>query len=470
MFENLSQRLGSTLDRLRGQGRLSEENIKDTLREIRMALLEADVALPVVREFIDAIRDKATGEAVIKSLTPGQVLIKIVNDELVRIMGEANERLDLAAQPPAVILMAGLQGSGKTTTTGKLSRYLKERENKKVMVVSCDVYRPAAIEQLKTVANEVGAEFFPSSADQKPIAIARSALSAARKGFYDVLIVDTAGRLHVDEEMMGEIKELHAEITPVETLFVVDSMTGQDAANTAKAFHDALPLTGVILTKTDGDSRGGAALSIRHITGKPIKFLGVGEKSDALEPFHPDRVASRILGMGDVLSLVEEVTRKVDHEKAEKLAKKVAKGKTFTLDDFKEQMEQMAQMGGLSGMLDKLPGMGKIPDAVKNQVGDKEVGRTIAIINSMTKKEREFPAIIKGSRKKRIAAGSGTQVQDINRLLKQFLQMQKMMKKMKGGGMAKMMRGLGGGGGGFPPGGGGMPPGIGGGGGGFPFK
>lgn len=469
MFENLSQRLGSTLDRLRGQGRLTEENIKDTLREIRMALLEADVALPVVREFIDVIRDKATGEEVLKSLTPGQTLIKVVNDELVHVMGEANESLNLAAQPPAVILMAGLQGSGKTTSVGKLSRFLNERHHKKVMVVSCDVYRPAAIEQLKTLASEVHAEFFPSSSDQKPIAIARSAIAAARKGFYDVLIVDTAGRLHIDDAMMGEIKELHAELEPVETLFVVDSMTGQDAATTAKAFHDALPLTGVILTKTDGDARGGAALSIRHVTGKPIKFLGVGEKSDALEPFHPDRMASRILGMGDVLSLVEEVTRKVDHEKAEKLAKKVAKGKNFTLDDFKEQMEQMSNMGGLSSMLDKLPGMAKIPDAVKNQVNDKEISRTIAIINSMTPKEREFPAIIKGSRKKRIAAGSGTQVQEVNRMLKQFTQMQKMMKKMKGGGMAKMLRGLKGGGG-FPPGGmppgGGMPPM----GGGFPFK
>ena len=466
MFKNLSDRLGQTLDRIRGQGRLTEDNIKETLREIRMALLEADVALPVVRDFIDSIREKATGENVLKSLTPGQTLVKLVNDELIHLMGDANERLDLSTQPPAVVLMAGLQGSGKTTSVGKLSRYLREREKKKVMVVSCDVYRPAAIEQLRTLAGEVGAGFFPSSPDQKPVAIARSALAEARKSFADVLIVDTAGRLHVDADMMSEIQELHAELKPVETLFVVDSMTGQDAANTAKAFNEALPLTGVILTKADGDSRGGAALSIRHITGKPIKFLGIGEKVDALEPFYPDRLASRILGMGDVLSLVEEVTRKVDHEKAAKLAKKVAKGQGFTLSDFREQMEQMSKMGGLTSMLDKLPGMNKIPDAVKNQVNDREIGRTIAIINSMTPQEREFPAIIKGSRKKRIAAGSGVQVQDVNKLLKQFAQMQKMMKKMKGKGMMNMMRGMKGGlpPGGMPP-GGGLPPG-----GGFPFK
>lgn len=466
MFKNLSDRLGQTLDRIRGQGRLTEDNIKETLREIRMALLEADVALPVVRDFIDSIREKATGENVLKSLTPGQTLVKLVNDELIHLMGDANERLDLSTQPPAVVLMAGLQGSGKTTSVGKLSRYLREREKKKVMVVSCDVYRPAAIEQLRTLAGEVGADFFPSSPDQKPVAIARSALAEARKSFADVLIVDTAGRLHVDADMMSEIQQLHAELKPVETLFVVDSMTGQDAANTAKAFNEALPLTGVILTKADGDSRGGAALSIRHITGKPIKFLGIGEKVDALEPFYPDRLASRILGMGDVLSLVEEVTRKVDHEKAAKLAKKVAKGQGFTLSDFREQMEQMSKMGGLTSMLDKLPGMNKIPDAVKNQVNDREIGRTIAIINSMTPQEREFPAIIKGSRKKRIAAGSGVQVQDVNKLLKQFAQMQKMMKKMKGKGMMNMMRGMKGGlpPGGMPP-GGGLPPG-----GGFPFK
>ena len=394
-----------------------------------------------------------------KSLTPGQTLIKIVNDELVKVMGEANESLNLAVQPPAVILMAGLQGSGKTTSVAKLSRWLLERARKKVMVVSCDVYRPAAIEQLKTLAAEVGTEFFPSSPDQQPLRIAQDALAQAKKGFVDVLIIDTAGRLHVDEQMMEEIKELHQAVRPIETLFVVDSMTGQDAANTAKAFNEALPLTGVILTKADGDARGGAALSIRHITGKPIKFIGMGEKIDALEPFHPDRGASRILGMGDVLSLVEEVTRKVDREQAEKLAKKLQKGKDFDLEDFKEQMLQMANMGGMRSLLDKLPGMGDLPEQVKSQVNDKEMGRLIAIINSMTPHERRFPAIIKGSRKRRIATGSGTQVQDVNKLLKQFTQMQKMMKKMKGGGMKKMMRALGGR---FP--GGGMPPG-----GGFPF-
>jgi signal recognition particle subunit SRP54 len=468
MFASLSDRLGGVLQKVRGQGRISEENIKDTLREVRMALLEADVALPVVKAFVEQVREKALGEEVLKSLTPGQVLVKIVNDELVRVMGEANEQLDLAAQPPAIILMAGLQGSGKTTSVGKLARLLQERDKKKVMVVSADVYRPAAIEQLKTLAGEVGATFQPSSSDQAPLAIARSAISAARKGFFDVLIVDTAGRLAIDDDMMAEIQALHSELNPVETLFVVDAMTGQDAANTAKAFNDALALTGVILTKTDGDARGGAALSIRQITGKPIKFLGVGEKSDALEPFHPDRVASRILGMGDVLSLVEEVTQKVDQKKAAKLAKKIHKGEGFTLSDFKEQMEQMANMGGMSGLLDKLPGMGQVPDAVKAQVGDKEVKKLIAIVNSMTPQERSFPAVIKGSRKKRIAAGSGTQVQDVNKLLKQFTQMQKMMKKMKGGGMAKMMRGMQGKfPGGFPGGGpGGMPPG---GGGGLPF-
>ncbi|PLY16718.1 MAG: signal recognition particle protein [Sedimenticola sp.] len=456
MFDNLTERLGGVLNKLRGQGRLTEENITETMREVRMALLEADVALPVVRTFVDQVKEKALGEEVMKSLTPGQVLIKIVNDELIKVMGEANESLNLAAQPPAVVLMAGLQGSGKTTSVAKLAKWLHESQRKSVMVVSCDIYRPAAIEQLQTLAKEVGADFFPSNPDQRPLDIARAALDQAKKLYKDVLIVDTAGRLHVDSEMMDEIKALHQGIKPVETLFVVDSMTGQDAANTAKAFDDALPLTGVILTKTDGDARGGAALSIRQITGKPIKFLGVGEKVAALEPFHPERMASRILGMGDVLSLVEEVQRKVDHTKAEKLAKKIHKGKGFDLEDFKEQMEQMANMGGLSSLMDKLPGMGSVPDHVKNQVNDKEVVKTIAIINSMTPQERQFPNIIKGSRKRRIAVGSGTQVQDINKLLKQFAQMQKMMKKMKGGGMAKMMKGLKGrmGPGGMPPGGG----------------
>ena len=458
MFENLQERFGRVLNNLRGQGRLTEDNIKDTLREVRMALLEADVALPVVRQLIDQIREKALGEEVMRSLTPGQVLIKIVNDELVALMGEANERLDLSAQPPAVVLMAGLQGSGKTTSAAKLARWLQEKQKKSVLVVSCDVYRPAAIEQLRTVAAEVGAGFFPSSGEQNPVDIARAALDAARKQYKDVLIVDTAGRLHVDAAMMEEIQAIHAAVRPVETLFVVDAMTGQDAANTARAFDEALPLTGVVLTKTDGDARGGAALSIRQITGKPIKFLGTGEKTTALEPFHPDRVASRILGMGDVVTLVEEVQTKIDREQAERLVKKLKKGKDFDLADFKEQLEQMTKLGGMTGLLDKLPGMGQIPDHVKNQVNDKELVKLIAIINSMTPQERQFPAIVKGSRKRRIAQGSGTQVQDINKLLKQFAQMQKVMKKMKGGGMAKMMRAMQGRmPGGFP--GGGMPPG-----------
>jgi len=441
MFENLTDRLTGTIKRLRGQGRLSEDNIKDALREVRMALLEADVALPVVKDFIDKVRERAVGQEVMQSLTPGQALVKIVNDELVALMGEACDELQLNVQPPAVVLMAGLQGSGKTTSTGKLARWLKERKNKSVMVASCDIY-PAAIEQLKTLATEVGAVFFPSSTDQDPVTIANAALEQARKQHVDVLIIDTAGRLHIDTDMMDEIQRVHTAVQPIETLFVVDSMTGQDAANTARAFNDALPLSGIILTKTDGDARGGAALSIRAITGKPIKFLGIGEKTDALEPFHPDRVASRILGMGDVLSLVEEVERKVDKEKATRLAKKLHKGKRFDLTDFHDQLEQMAGMGGLGGLMDKLPGMSQIPKNVREQVNDKDMDRMLAVIRSMTLKERAFPGIIKGSRRRRIAAGSGTQVQDVNRLLKQFTQMQKMMKKMSKGGMKNMMRGL----------------------------
>jgi len=442
MFDNLTDRLTHTIKRLRGQGRLSEDNIKETLREVRMALLEADVALPVVKEFIDKVRERAVGQEVLQSLTPGQALVKIVNEELVSLMGEACDELQLNVQPPAVVLMAGLQGSGKTTSTAKLARWLKERKRKSVLVASCDVYRPAAIDQLQTLAGEVGAEFFPSSKDQEPVAIASAALDYARKHHHDVLIVDTAGRLHIDADMMAEIQRIHAAVNPVETLFVVDSMTGQDAANTARAFHDALPLSGVVLTKTDGDARGGAALSIRSITGKPIKFLGVGEKTEALEPFHPDRVASRILGMGDVLSLVEEAERKVDKDKAAKLAKKLHTGKRFDLEDFHDQLEQMAGMGGLGGLIDKLPGISRLPQNVKNQVNDREIHRMLAIIRSMTPKERRFPDVIKGSRRKRIAAGSGTQIQDVNRLLKQFMQMQKMMKKMSKGGMKNMMRGL----------------------------
>lgn len=442
MFENLSERLLRTVKNLRGQGRLTEDNIKDALREVRMALLEADVALPVVRDFVNRVRERAIGQEVLLSLTPGQVLIKIVHEELVRLMGEANAELNLRTQPPAVVLMAGLQGSGKTTSVAKLARWLKERQHKKVMVTSCDVYRPAAIEQLRKLAGEVGAEFFPSDVGQAPAVIARQALEQARRQGMDVLIVDTAGRLHVDQDMMAEIQQLHAALDPIETLFVVDSMTGQDAANTAQAFDAALPLTGVVLTKTDGDARGGAALSIRQITGKPIKFLGVGEKTAALEPFFPDRVASRILGKGDVLSLVEEIEQKVDREKALKLAKKVQKGKGFDLEDFRDQMQQMMGMGGIASLLDKMPGLGAATAAIKDQAADKEVKRLIAIINSMTPQERQFPDVIKGSRKRRIAAGSGTQIQDVNRLLKQFDQAQKMMKKMKGGGLMKMMRGL----------------------------
>jgi signal recognition particle subunit SRP54 len=451
MFDGLSERLGQTIRNIRGVGRLTEDNIKDTLREVRMALLEADVALPVVKEFIDHLRERAVGEEVIKSLTPGQAFIKVVNDEMARLMGEANDALNLAVAPPAVILMAGLQGAGKTTTVGKLARFLKERHKKSVMVVSCDVYRPSAIEQLRTVAGQVNATFFPSDSKQDPVKIARAALQEARKQHQDVLIVDTAGRLHIDEDMMAEIKRLHAALDPVETLFVVDSMTGQDAANTAKAFDDALPLSGVILTKTDGDARGGAALSVRQITGKPIKFMGVGEKTDALEPFHPDRVASRILGMGDIVTLVEEAQQKLDVSKAEKMAKKFQKGKGFDLEDFRDQFQQLKNMGGITSMLDKLPGVGNLPQAALNQIDEKQFSRQEAIINSMTPKERRFPDVINGSRKRRIAVGSGTQVQDVNRLLKQFKQMQKMMKKMKKGGMAKMMKMMGGKGG-MPPG------------------
>lgn len=466
MFENLTDRLSKSLKNIRGKGRLTEDNIKGTLREVRMALLEADVALPVVRDFIKAIKKRAVGREVAKSLNPGQEFIKVVQNELELAMGEVNESLDLNTQPPAILLMAGLQGAGKTTSVAKLARLLKTKEKKSVLVVSADIYRPAAIKQLETLAAEVDVEFFPSDISQKPIDIANAAIDFAKKKFIDVVIVDTAGRLHVDSEMMDEIKDLHQAIQPVETLFVVDAMTGQDAANTAQAFNETLPLTGVILTKADGDARGGAALSIRHITGKPIKFIGMGEKTDALEAFHPDRIASRILGMGDVLSLIEDIESKVDKQKADKLAKKIKKGKGFDLEDFREQLQQMKNMGGMTSMMDKLPGMGQLPDALKNQVNDKSTDIMEVIINSMTKKERAKPEIIKGGRKRRIAAGSGTQIQDVNKLLKQFTQMQKMMKKMSGkGGMRKMMsgmQGMMGGAGGMPGMGGmGMPPGLG---------
>ncbi len=443
MFENLTERLSKTLRNISGRGRLTEDNIKDTLREVRMALLEADVALPVVKEFVSRVKERAVGQEVNKSLSPGQAFIKIVQGELIAVMGEANESLDLATQPPAVILMAGLQGAGKTTSVAKLAKYLKDRLKKKVLVVSADVYRPAAIKQLQTLAADIGVEFFPSTAEQKPVAIAEAAITHARKQFFDVLIVDTAGRLHVDADMMAEIQHLHQSVKPIETLFVVDAMTGQDAANTARAFSEALPLTGVILTKADGDARGGAALSVRHITGKPIKFIGIGEKTDALEPFHPDRIASRILGMGDMLSLIEEMERKVDKDKAAKLAQKVQKGKGFDLEDFREQLAQMRDMGGMMGMLDKLPGVANLPDDVKDKMDDKLVHRMEAIISSMTPAERRNPDIIKGARKRRIAAGSGTQIQDVNRLLKQFDQMQRMMKKISGkGGLRKLMGGM----------------------------
>ncbi|QEY58253.1 signal recognition particle protein [Pseudomonas sp. C27(2019)] len=457
MFDNLSDRLAQTLRHVTGKARLTEDNIKDTLREVRMALLEADVALPVVKDFVNSVRDRAVGVEVSRSLSPGQAFIKIVQAELESLMGAANEDLALNVAPPAVVLMAGLQGVGKTTTVGKLARFLKERKKKSVMVVSADVYRPAAIKQLQTLAGEVGVTFFPSDISQKPQDIALAAIKEAKLKFIDVVLVDTAGRLAVDSEMMAEIKQLHAAINPVETLFVVDAMTGQDAANTAKAFNDALPLTGVVLTKVDGDARGGAALSVRAITGKPIKFLGMGEKSDALEPFHPDRIASRILGMGDVLSLIEQAEQTIDKAKAEKLTKKLKKGKGFDLEDFRDQLQQMNKMGGMGSMLEKMPNMGNMNLA---QMGgaqgaaEKQFKQMESIINSMTPGERRDPDIISGSRRRRIAMGSGTQVQDVGRLIKQHKQMQKMMKKFSTkGGMSKMMRGLGG----MLPGAGGMP-------------
>lgn len=454
MFENLTDRLSHTLRSITGKARLSEDNIKDALRDVRKALLEADVALPVVKAFIDQVRSRALGQQISKALNPGQQFIKLVETELVQMMGQANEKLNLAQQPPAIVLMAGLQGAGKTTSVAKLAKFLKEREKKKVLVVSADIYRPAAIQQLQTLAGEVGAEFFPSTTEQKPVDIARAAIDHAKRQFFDVVIVDTAGRLHVDNELMTEIKDLHAAIKPIETLFVIDAMIGQDAVNTAKAFNDALPLTGVILTKADGDARGGAALSVRHITGKPIKFLGMGEKVEALEPFHPDRIASRILGMGDVLSLIEQAERTIDKEKADKLIKKVTKGQKFDLNDLKDQLQQMQNMGGLTSMLDKLPGMDNVAQLAQSANMNKQFKTMEAIINSMTPDERRNPDDLSGSRKRRITLGSGTQVQDLNRLLKQHKQMAKMMGKMKGGGMAKMLRGVGG----MMPGGmGGMP-------------
>ena len=453
MFDNLSDRLNRTFRKITGKARLNHDNIQDTLREVRKALLEADVALPVVKQFINQVRKRALGQEVSRALNPGQQFLKIVESELTLVMGEVNERLALANKTPAVILMAGLQGAGKTTSVAKLARFLKEKEKKDVMVVSADVYRPAAIKQLETLAAEVEATFFPSSADENPVDIARNAIAQARKVHSDVVIVDTAGRLHIDETLMDEIKEVHAAIDPTETLFVIDAMIGQDAVNTAKAFDEALPLTGVILTKADGDARGGAALSVRSVTGKPIKFLGMGEKVEALEPFHPDRMASRILGMGDVMSLIEEAEQKLDKVKAEKLVNKVKKGKGFDLEDLRDQLQQMQNLGGMGKVLEKLPGMGNMSQMAEQADVGKQFKRMEAIINSMTPEERRNPDVLNGSRKRRITAGSGTDIQDLNRLLKQHKQMSKMMKKFKGGGMNNMMRGMQGMmGGGLPPG------------------
>ena len=451
MFDNLSDRLSQAARNLSGKGRLSESNIKDTLRQVRLALLEADVALPVVKSFIERIRERAVGEEVGKSLTPGQALVKIIHSELVSILGSDTVPLDLNAQPPVVIFLAGLQGAGKTTTAAKLARRLIEKEKKRVMMVSVDVHRPAAILQLKTLAGEVGAEHCDSVAEEQPVDIVRRALDESRRSHMEVLIVDTAGRLHIDEAMMAEAVAVHSEASPHETLFVVDSMAGQDAVNSARVFDESLPLTGVILTKADGDAKGGVALSVREVTGKPIRFVGTGEKTDALEVFYPDRMASRILGMGDVLTLVEEIEGKVSRDKADKLAKKLKKGKGFDLSDLRDQFEQMLNMGGMAAMLEKLPIPGNVnPAALKDSANEQQFKRHIAIINSMTPGERRFPKTINGSRKRRIAKGAGQEIQDVNRLLKQHLQMQKMMKKMSKGGIEKMMRGMPGGG--LPPG------------------
>lgn len=441
MFDNLTNRLSGVIKTLRGEARLTETNIQEALREVRMALLEADVALPVVKEFIARVKEKAVGQEVIGSLTPGQALVGVVHQELIALMGGQKADVNLATVPPAVILMAGLQGAGKTTSSGKLAKWLMEQKKKKVLLVSCDTYRPAAIQQLELLAQQTGAEFFPVQAGQQPKEIAAAALNFARRHFHDVMIVDTAGRLAIDEAMMTEIRELETLLKPIETLFVVDAMQGQDAVNTAKAFSEALPLTGVILTKLDGDARGGAALSVLHVTGKPIKFAGVAEKLAGLEPFHPDRMASRILGMGDVLGLIEEAQRGVDQQEAEKLAKKMKSGKSFDLNDFKMQFEQMRNMGGMGALMDKLPA--QLSQAAQNvKVDDKVIGRTEGIINSMTPQERLKPEILKASRKRRIAAGAGVTVQEVNRLLAQFEQAQKMMKMMNKGGMTKMLRSM----------------------------
>lgn len=441
MLDNLSGRLNQLVKTMRGQSRLTEENIQSALREVRMALLEADVALPVVKSFIAEVKEQAMGHEVIGSLTPGQAFIGVVNTALTNLMGKENSALNLAAIPPAVVLMAGLQGAGKTTTVGKLSRLLKEGQRKKILVVSADVYRPAAIEQLKLLAEQVGVDFFPSETTQKPVEIVQAALDYAKKHYFDVLMVDTAGRLAIDEAMMDEIKALHQVLNPIETLFVVDAMLGQDAVNTAKAFDEALPLTGVVLTKMDGDARGGAALSVRHVTGKPIKFIGVGEKINGLEPFYPDRLAGRILGMGDVLSLIEDVQKGIDEKTAADMARKIHKGKQFDLNDFRAQLQQMRNMGGIESILAKMPGeLGQMSQKVPEGTAEKAMARTEAIINSMTEKERRNPQLIKAQRKRRIANGSGVSVQEVNKMLKQFEQSQKMMKNLTRGGMGKLMR------------------------------
>jgi len=451
MFDHLSDRLSQAARNLSGKGRLSESNIKDTLRQVRLALLEADVALPVVKSFVERIRERAIGEEVGKSLTPGQALVKIIHSELVAILGSDTVPLDLRAQPPVVIMLAGLQGAGKTTTAAKLARRLIEKEKKRVMLVSVDVHRPAAILQLKTLAGEIGAEHCDSTAEEQPVDIVYRALDESRRSHMEVLIVDTAGRLHIDDEMMAEAVAIHGAASPHETLFVVDSMAGQDAVNSARAFGESLPLTGVILTKADGDAKGGAALSVVEVTGKPIRFVGSGEKTDALEVFHPERMASRILGMGDVLSLVEDIEGKVNRDQADRLARKLKKGKGFDLLDLRDQLEQMLNMGGMAAILEKLPIPGNVnPAALKDSTSEQQFKRQIAIINSMTRGERRFPKTINGSRKRRIAKGAGQEIQDVNRLLKQHLQMEKMMKKMSKGGMKKMLRGMPGGG--LPPG------------------
>ena len=442
MLDALTQRLSSVVKNLRGHARLTEENIQDMVREVRLALLDADAGLPVVKDFIGRVREKALGQEVVGSLTPGQALVGVVYEELVKLMGGTNEALNLAAQPPAVVLLAGLQGAGKTTSAGKLARLLRNTTKKKVLMVSTDVYRPAAIDQLATLAKSLEVDLFPSDPSQKPVDIAASALDWARRHFYDVLIVDTAGRLAIDEAMMSEVRAIHAALKPVETLFVVDSMQGQDAVTVAKAFAEALPLTGIVLTKLDGDARGGAALSVRQVTGAPIKFVGVSEKLDGLEAFHPERIASRILGMGDIVSLVEEARAKVDEKEAQKLADKFKKGKGFDLEDFRMQITQMKNMGGMASLMDKLPAqIGQMANA-SPELQEKALRRTQGIIDSMTPQERRKPELLKAARKRRIAAGAGVQVQEVNRLLAQFEQMQKMMKMMRGGNVQKMMRNL----------------------------